>query len=136
LWALAVSDGSAVFFLTPEGSDVDIYCGFVRTNGLTAVECNGHDLDPYGFPMEGIKAPAEWEWGQEGPGTDALAFALLHRQGGQLVAKEFYLEFAREVLAQLPRHAGLCWTLTAADLCQWLMKRFAARLARGWKSPY
>jgi hypothetical protein len=61
-------------------------------------------------------SPSGFEWGYGGSGPAQLAIAILAHTYGEGFACEYYQQFNREVVSELPEKG---WTLTKRDLDAW-----------------
>lgn len=61
-------------------------------------------------------SPSGFEWGYGGSGPAQLSVALLAHALNDEVALDFYQQFKREVVSQLPERG---WELTAGDVRRW-----------------
>jgi hypothetical protein len=67
-------------------------------------------------------SPDGFEWGYAGSGPSQLALAILVDAVGEDRALLLYQDFARAVVARLPRHA---WELSADDVREWVAEQEA-----------
>jgi hypothetical protein len=106
--------GYRVMASRPEGG---IYCAYV------AVEVNGQPL-----PIH-YRQSRDVEWGYLGAGPQALAYDILTHEYGETLARNHLQAFTEAVIAQLPSYvskdegAHLEWTLTSAEIRDWLLKQ-------------
>jgi hypothetical protein len=70
--------------------------------------------------------PAVFDWGDDTPGTRALAFSILaHVTDDAQMAHNHHVAFAREVLADLPKNEQ--WGISAARVAAWLQHASARK---------
>jgi len=75
------------------------------------------DTEPLDAQYDLLSAsPSGFEWGYGGSGPAQLAIAILAHAYEDEFACEYYQQFKREVVAELP---GDGWTLTTSDLDAW-----------------
>ena len=78
------------------------------------VRVDGEPLDTYYHLLSA--SPSGFEWGYGGSGPAQLAIAILAHAYEDEFACEYYQQFKREVVSELPEEG---WTLTKHDLDEW-----------------
>ena len=58
-----------------------------------------------------------FNWGDTGPGAEALAFAILNKVGSKEIANRYTKLYTKNVISKIKRDD---WTLNAIDVLQWI----------------
>lgn len=101
-----------------DASTEHVYFGRRDPTAPVGEECTVTvDGDPLNRRYDLLSAsPAGFEWGYRGSGPAQLAIAVLAHAFGDEFACEFYQQFKREVVSELPKRG---WNLTKRDLDEW-----------------
>ena len=65
-------------------------------------------------------SPTGFEWGYFGSGPSQLALAIILKACGKEPASWYYQDFKSEVIAMIPRDNYMYWTMTVANVKEWV----------------
>lgn len=105
------------------------YRGVITPDGIRHVWKESIELLPDRSLEVRRHSPAGFTWGFCGSGPAQCALAILLDLTGEVdIARLWYQQFKREVIALLPQDNG--WALPTEHIWRWIHRKIAQRLAR------
>jgi hypothetical protein len=101
---------------------MNTFSGTGTNDGGFCVEKDGEPM-PLFTSANSLDPRADgYAWGENTEATRLLAFAILWECAGLLIARQFYGQFATEVMEKQPIRPGWCFTLSSPDVIAWLLR--------------
>ena len=101
-----------------------VFIGVRDLNGASVYYRTAKGVESKLDPTPSLKianhSPTGFEWGYFGSGPSQLALALILKACGKEAASWYYQDFKSEVVAMIPRDNYMYWTMTVANIKEWI----------------